>query len=142
MDKVTIITGARFIGVRPSELLVAAFSFSLFGIVMFFTAPTAGDFSWSDAPRHALNGVFLLYFIANMPLDNLKQYAVDYYLKYPALTILFYPPLFSAILAGSYSFVGFSHAVAQGTVTFFHVLMALGAYLLARRWLSHGYAIG
>jgi hypothetical protein len=128
--------------IRPREFFVAALSFGIFGLVMFFTSPVAGDFSWSDAPRHALNGIFIRDFVVNMPLYNPKQYAVNYYLQYPALTILFYPPLFSVVLAGSYSFFGFSHAVAQGTVTFFHVLMALGTYLLVRRWLSHGYAIG
>ncbi len=66
---------------------------------------------------------------------------MDYYLRYPALTILFYPPLFSVFLAGSYAIFGFSHAVAQGTVAFFHLALGLAVYMLARRWMSHGYAI-
>jgi 4-amino-4-deoxy-L-arabinose transferase-like glycosyltransferase len=57
------------------------------------------------------------------------------------LTILFYPPLFSVFLAGSYAIFGFSHAVAQGTVAFFHLALGLAVYMLARRWMSHGYAI-
>lgn len=112
-----------------------------FAVVMFVTAPTNGDFAWSDAPRHGLNGVFVRDFLIAMPLEDPRQYAVDYYLRYPALTILFYPPLFSAFLAGSYSIFGFSHAVAQGTVAFFHLALGLAGYMLARRWMTHGYAI-
>jgi hypothetical protein len=116
--------------------LLAAFAF-----LMFMTSPTGGDFAWSDAPRHALNGVFLRDFLIAMPWQDPKQYAMDYYLRYPALTILFYPPLFSVFLAGSYSIFGFSHPVAQGTVAFFHLALGLAVYMLARRWMSHGYAI-
>jgi 4-amino-4-deoxy-L-arabinose transferase-like glycosyltransferase len=108
---------------------------------MFMTSPTGGDFAWSDAPRHALNGVFLRDFLVAMPWQDPKQYAIDYYLRYPALTILFYPPLFPVFLAGSYSIFGFSHTVAQGTVAFFHLVLGLAVYLLARRWMSHGYAL-
>ena len=112
-----------------------------FAFLMFMTSPTNGDFAWSDAPRHALNGVFLRDFLIAMPWQDPKQYAMDYYLRYPALTILFYPPLFSVFLAGSYAIFGFSHAVAQGTVAFFHLTLGLAVYMLARRWMSHGYAI-
>lgn len=126
---------------RPKELVIAILVFGAFGLLMFVTAPVAGDFSWSDAPRHALNGIFMKDFIAGLPLDNPRQYAINYYLRYPALTILFYPPLFSTVLAGSYALFGFSHAVAQATVTFFHVFLAIGVNLLARRWLSPVYAV-
>jgi hypothetical protein len=115
--------------------------FAAFAVVMFVTAPTNDDFAWSDAPRHGLNGIFLRDFLIAMPLEDPRQYAVDYYLRYPALTILFYPPLFSVFLAGSYSIFGFSHAVAQGTVAFFHLALGLGGYVFARRWMTHGYAI-
>src|SRR5690242_7793444 len=119
----------------------AASLLASFAFLMFMTSPTNGDFAWSDAPRHALNGVFLRDFLIAMPWQDPKQYAMDYYLRYPALTILFYPPLFSVFLAGSYAIFGFSHAVAQGTVAFFHLALGLAVYMLARRWISHGYAI-
>ena len=84
-----------------------------------------------------LSGICLWIF----PYKNPKEYAVNYYIHYPALTILFYPPLFSTILALGYSLFGFSHATAQGMVIVFQVLLAFGVYFLARRWLNHGYAI-
>ncbi|SEN96824.1 Dolichyl-phosphate-mannose-protein mannosyltransferase [Nitrosospira multiformis] len=119
----------------------AVIIFTVFAAVMFVTAPTNGDFAWSDAPRHALNGVFVRDFFIAMPWEDPRQYAVNYYLRYPALTILFYPPLFSLFLAIAYSIFGFSHLVAQATVTFFHLILGLAGYMLARRWMPHGYAI-
>ena len=116
-------------------LIQAAALLAAFAFLMFLTSPTNGDFAWSDAPRHGLNGVFLRDFLVAMPWQDPKQYAMDYYLRYPALTILFYPPLFSVFLAGSYSIFGFSHAVAQGTVAFFHLALGLAVYMLARRWM-------
>jgi len=124
-----------------SELVAALAVFLCVGLLMFITAPTAGDFSWSDAPRHAMNGIFIGDFLRAMPLNDPKGWAVDYYLQYPALTILFYPPLFSLVLAGNYSLFGFSHEVAQATVSFFHFLLGFGVFVLSRRWMSFGYAV-
>jgi hypothetical protein len=36
------------------------------------TAPHAGDFWWSDAPRHALNGVFVKDFVTTAPWHDPK----------------------------------------------------------------------
>lgn len=105
-------------------------------IVVASTSPMAGDFAWSDAPRHGLNGVFLLDALRALPFDDPRAWAEAYYLKYPALTILFYPPLFSGVLALTYSLFGFSHETAQWTVAFFHVAAGVGLYVLARNWLA------
>jgi hypothetical protein len=113
----------------PSILLGIA------ALVLFLTSPIAGDFSWSDAPRHALNGVFIRDIIAHWPVSYARQYAINYYIQFPALTLLFYPPLLPVIMAGFYALFGVSHAVAQACVSFFCYIMAIGAYLVARRWL-------
>ncbi len=104
-------------------------------ICQFLTTPL-GDYWWSDAPRHALNGVFVRDFLVDLPLKNPEQYAINYYLQYPALTILFYPPLFPLVEALFYSLFGVSSFSAQLTVTLFYVAAALGVYMVARRWLS------
>jgi hypothetical protein len=113
----------------------------IFSVLMFLTSPTNGDFEWSDAPRHALNGVFVKDLVSALPLADPRAFAEDYYLKYPALSILFYPPLFSFFLAICYAAFGFSHAVAQGGVVFFYFLLGMGCYALARRWLQPAYAL-
>ncbi len=56
--------------------------------------------------------------------------------KYPALTILFYPPLFYVISAPFYAVFGVSHATALSVVLVHYFALAFGLYLLARCWVS------
>jgi hypothetical protein len=104
-------------------------------VALFVTAPRAGQFWWSDAPRHALNGAFLRDFFSSLPLRDAKQWAVDYYLQYPALTILFYPPMYAAVEAVFFGLFGVSDAVASLSPMAFCGSLAVGAYYLSRRWL-------
>lgn len=100
------------------------------------TAPTDGDFYWSDAPRHALNGLFIKDLLSDLPFSDPRQYAVDYYLRYPALTVLFYPPGFYGVLAAFYALFGESHFTAQLAVAVFFFIFLLAAWRLAARWLG------
>ncbi len=105
-------------------------------VLLFETSPRAGDFWWSDAPRHAMDGVFYYDLARNLPLTHLKQWAMDYYIQYPAITVLFYPPLFAIVEAAFFALFGLSHSVAQLTVSAFFLATAYGAYFLTRRWLG------
>lgn len=109
-------------------------------VAMYLTAPRHGEFWWSDAPRHALNGLFVKDLLRDLPLDRLQDYAIDYYLQYPALTILFYPPLLYGVLAVFYAALGDSQVVAQLCIATYHGALALGAWLLFRRWLGFWWA--
>src|SRR5271165_5666183 len=104
--------------------------------LLFKTSPTQGDFWWSDAPRHAMDGVFYYDMARALPVTHLKQWAINYYLQYPAVTALTYPPLFALVEAVFFALFGVSHATAQLTVSAFFLAAAWGAYFLARRWLS------
>ena len=95
-----------------------------------------GDFWWSDAPRHAMDGAFYYDMARALPVTHLKQWAIDYYLQYPAVTALTYPPLFALIEAAFFGLFGVSHTTAQFTVSVFLLLTAFGAYFLGRRWMS------
>ena len=114
-------------------------------LALLLTAPTKGDFWWGDAPRHALNGVFVMDFIAAHPFADPVQWAIHYYLMRPALTIMFYPPLFYVAEAGAFALFGVSAFVAQLTVSLFVVLLAGAVYSLARlllpRWSAAGAAL-
>jgi len=109
-------------------------------LILFFTAPHHGEFWWSDAPRHALNGVFLSDLLSAWPSDP-KSWAMQYYLKYPALTILFYPPLFYMICAPVYLLTGASHAAALAVAVMHYFALALGMFFLTRRWVGAPIAI-
>ena len=123
------------------ERIFAAAVFLVGAVLLFLTAPHHGEFWWSDAPRHALNGAFIKDLIATMPAHP-AAWAMQYYVKYPALTILFYPPLFYVILAPFYALFGVSHATAIGVELLHYFALAFGLYVLSRRWVSPLVAIG
>ena len=112
------------------HLLLAA----LVGL-LFLGAHADGSYWWSDAPRHALNGVFVKDLVAAAPWSDPSRYAYDYYAQYPALTILFYPPLFYAISAPFYALFGVSEGTALLVVALHYVAFAWGAWALFRCWL-------
>jgi 4-amino-4-deoxy-L-arabinose transferase-like glycosyltransferase len=109
---------------------------------MLFTSPTDGNFWWSDAPRHALNGAFVMDFVAAFPWRHPVDWAVQYYARYPALTIGFYPPLFYMIEAGMFALLGVSHFAAQFTVALFVLLLLWATYALSRFLLPRWSAVG
>jgi 4-amino-4-deoxy-L-arabinose transferase-like glycosyltransferase len=108
---------------------------------LYLTSPMSGDFSWSDAPRHALNGVFVKDAALDRPFSDPAGYAKAYYLRYPALTILFYPPLFYLISAPFYLLLGDRHAVAQLVVAIHGVMLGFGMFALARLWFGRALAL-
>jgi 4-amino-4-deoxy-L-arabinose transferase-like glycosyltransferase len=103
---------------------------------MYFDLPRRGDIDWPDASRHALNGAFVLDFIQQLPWRHPIEFAYDYYRQWPALTILFYPPLFYGILAVVYAVFGVSEPSALLTELAFLFLLAWGAFRLSRHWLD------
>jgi Dolichyl-phosphate-mannose-protein mannosyltransferase len=135
----------RDIAPVPADRLdraLVAIIFIAANAILLATAPANGDFWWSDAPRHALNGAFVKDFIAAMPWHDPKAWAIDYYLQYPSLSILFYPPLFYFVEAVAFAVFGVSHLVAQATVSLFTVLLGAATYGLVRadfpRWTALG----
>jgi hypothetical protein len=137
-------TSLRFSTDRPGDDVRAQVAFSqtaavaailaIVTAILFLSAPHGGQFWWSDAPRHALNGAFVKDLIAQHPLADPVTWAMQYYVRYPGLTILFYPPLFYFTLAPFYAVFGVNHATAIGVVLLHHFALALGLYVLARRW--------
>ncbi|HTJ65271.1 MAG TPA: glycosyltransferase family 39 protein [Alphaproteobacteria bacterium] len=126
---------------RAQRLIVALILFASCAALL-LTAPTDGDFWWQDAPRHALNGAFVKDLLAAHPFHDPVGWAVDYYVKYPALTVMFYPPLFYFAEAAVYAVLGVSHFAAQFTVTAFYLLLAISSYRLARYFLPRWSALG
>ncbi len=110
-------------------------------VLLFVSAPRDGDFFWSDAPRHALNGIFLKDALAALPWRDPMGFAAQYYLQYPALTILFYPPLFYIVSIPAFALFGVSHGVALGVVLAHAVALVVGMHLLARRYMHPAIAL-
>ncbi len=121
---------------RPGwENAVVLVILALCAAALYLTSTRHGEFWWSDAPRHALNGVFIKDLIRDLPLADLQRYAIEYYLKYPALTILFYPPLLYVTMAPFFALLGVSHVTAMLVMTGYYFAFGVGSYALARRWL-------
>lgn len=124
-----------------SETITALVVFTIGGILLWLSAPLHGEFSWSDSPRHALNGVFIKDLVAAFPWRDPVGFAAQYYVQYPALTILFYPPLFYLVSAPFFALFGVSHATALAVVIVHYIALASGVYAMARRWLSFPVAL-
>jgi Dolichyl-phosphate-mannose-protein mannosyltransferase len=100
------------------------------------SAPMRGAFEWQDAPRHAMNGVFIHDLFRDLPFKDPRGWAEAFYAKSPAVTILFYPPLFPFVLAIFYAVLGISQETALLVIGLFYAFLATGTYLLARRMLE------
>lgn len=112
---------------------VAILAIGAVAVALYLAAPKGGDFYWSDAPRHALNGAFLLDMLRDLPLADPKRWAFDYYLQYPALSILFYPPLFYVLLVPVYAALGVSQSSALVLEALFLFMLGFASHALARR---------
>ena len=112
------------------------------GLLLWFTSPTAGDFWWYDASRHAMNGAFIHDLVVSGGFLSPKSFALAYYERFPAINIGFYPPLFYVISAAIQIPLGVSHAAAQGAVALHAVAVGGFAYALcanrAGKWVGLG----
>ena len=123
------------------ERLVTFLLFIAVSVVYFFLMPQAGDFHWSESPRNALDGAFVLDLVKDLPFADPKGWAYDYYLKYPAVTILFYPPLVHVELALVFAVFGVSHVAAGGLMAAHAGLLAAGVYRISRRLTGPGWSV-
>lgn len=88
-----------------------------------------------DAPRHAVNGLFLRDLIHD-GLSNPVEYARSYYARYPVVTASRYPPLFYVIEAIAFEVFGASTTVAKGIVQLFGLITGFYLLISIRRWIS------
>lgn len=116
---------------RSSWLLASAALIAVLAL-LWWQSPRGGAFWWSDAARHALNAAFVTDLLRDLPWQDPAGYAYRYYAQYPALTILFYPPLLYALTAPFYALFGVSHEVALLVVFLHYFAFGLGCWRLAR----------
>ena len=104
-------------------------------VVLIARGMSAGGFRFSDASRHAMDGVFIHDFVADMPdsLMHPMDYTMKYYAQYPSLGIvLYYPPFFAMVEAVFYALFGISAVTARLTVLVFAVVGVMTMYKLLR----------
>ncbi|MCZ6674105.1 MAG: glycosyltransferase family 39 protein [Verrucomicrobia bacterium] len=98
-----------------------------------FLPEVSEPFFNNDETRHVMTGVFFRDFFADLPISEPKEYTIHYYLQYPALGLLVWPPLFHFIEGGVMLVLGTSIIVSRALITAF----ALLAFLYLFKLVSH-----
>ena len=124
----------------PAERQRRSHRIALHALILLAVVLTArgigdGGFRYSDASRHAMDGVFVHDFVADFQesLAEPFDYAVRYYAQYPSLGfVLHYPPGFAVAEAVFYAVFGVSAFTARLTVVAFAILAVFMMYKLMR----------
>jgi hypothetical protein len=98
-----------------------------------------GDFRNPDAWSHAMNGVYLLDLVKQMPLNHFWDFTLSYYAKYPAISLPYHPPGLPIVEALFFAVLGISPAVARFAVMCCGSFGIIAWYGLARS--THGKAV-
>ena len=85
-----------------------------------------------DPPRHMMNGVFFYDLIRDFPLTNPIEYTLQYFARYPALSLGHHPLFLGVAEVPSYAIFGISVFSARLTIVLFMVLAGIMWFLLIR----------
>lgn len=94
--------------------------------------PTEPFFN-NDETRHVMTGVYFRDVFRDMPFTDLGGYTVNYYLQYPALGLLVWPPFFYFLEGVLMSVFGTSLVVPKTLVVLFAALACVYLFRLVRR---------
>lgn len=95
---------------------------------------SSGMWYQGDSSRHAMNGVFYMDMIGDAGFLHPKKYAERYYVQYPAIDPVHYPPAFYLIEAALFKLLGVSASSARLTVLLF-TLIGVNLFLaMCRMW--------
>jgi hypothetical protein len=87
----------------------------------------------SDETRHVMTGVFFRDLFAEMPVCHLRDYTIRYYLQYPALSLLIWPPFFYVVEGVAMLFLGCGMWAAKATVAVFAAMACTYLFRLVCR---------
>jgi hypothetical protein len=121
---------------RAHSWLWFAASILVLGIAHALTWQSSEPYFNNDETRHVMTGVFFHDLLRDLPLGHLRAYVVSYYLQYPALGLLVWPPLFHGVEGVFMLVFGTSYEAARILLNLFCVLAFFWLFLLVRR--THG----
>jgi hypothetical protein len=94
---------------------------------------TQGELHYfGDEMRHAVTGAFFRDAYVDMPFDAPRQYVFDYYAKYPALGLIYWPPGFHMVEGVFFLLFGISVTVSRFTVLCYALLGVWSLYRVLR----------
>jgi hypothetical protein len=102
---------------------------------------TRGDFRHPDAWAHAMNGVYLLDLVKAMPIGRLWDFSLNYFAKYPAISLPYHPPGFPMFEAIIFAIFGISVATARFAVVLCAILAVVFWYRLVEATHSRAIAL-
>lgn len=93
----------------------------------------SAPFYYNDETRHVMSSVYFRDVLHDLPIRNLREYTINYYLQYPALGLLVWPPFFYAVAGLAMTVFGTSLIVPKLLVGFFAALACAYLFLLVSR---------
>ncbi|MGA9994454.1 MAG: glycosyltransferase family 39 protein [Pyrinomonadaceae bacterium] len=103
------------------------------GLVYGLSYPATEPFFNNDETRHVMTGVYFRDLLHDMPFGQLRAYTVNYYLQYPALGLLVWPPLFYITEGLLMSVFGTSLVVAKSLVAVYALVACAYLFFLVAR---------
>ncbi|MCL4524481.1 MAG: glycosyltransferase family 39 protein [Acidobacteria bacterium] len=105
----------------------------LVGIVISIGMTQSEFFFFGDEMRHAMTGVFFRDLLVDHPWSNPVQYAYEYYAKYPALGLLYWPPLFHMVEGLFFLLFGINVVASRLTLLAYSLMGVYFWYKIAER---------
>ena len=103
------------------------------GVMQYCVTPSSEPFFNNDETRHVMTGVYVHDFLRDMPLSRPMDHVVAYYLQYPALGLLVWPPFFYAVEGLAMIVFGTTFEVGRGVIASFGVVGLAYFFALVRR---------
>jgi len=125
--------GGRGRGGRLATASIDLLALAALTLALLRVRPWERDFWFTDAARHALDGVFVLDFLRDGGLARPYDYTLCYHARFPALGVAYYPPAFAVTEACAYLLFGAGYLTARSTVVFYGLVWSAAAYTLGRR---------
>jgi hypothetical protein len=114
----------------------------LAGLIVWSKQITAGGFGGQENARCAMDGVFLHDLITHWPTGSIREWACQYYTKFPCLGLVVYnPPFFGVVEAAAFLIFGISATVARGVVVGFGLVGLISLYWVTRQLMDRDSAI-
>jgi 4-amino-4-deoxy-L-arabinose transferase-like glycosyltransferase len=114
---------------RARVALAMAVPLAVLLVMVVGTSASTEPFFGGDETRHVMTGVFFYDFFRAGDWASPRHYAEQYYLQYPSLGLLIWPPLFHAVEGAAMLAFGPSLVVAKALIAAFAMLAT--AYLVA-----------
>jgi hypothetical protein len=117
---------------KKDSLILLALILAL-GLVHAFVSHSTEPFFYNDETRHVMTGVYFKDLLHDLPLSHLNDYTVNYYLQYPALGLLVWPPFFYFVEGLCMSIFGTSLIVSKLLIGVFAAMACAYLFQLVRR---------